>query len=244
MMTGQGSGPPPLTAGDALFLDFDGTLAELQDDPDTVALLPGIAEVLEAAALRLKGALAVISGRDVGDLARRVPSGLWRIGNHGLIEVAPEAIVPDARAAAPVAVQEAFESVSGRYDGTRVETKGPVLALHYRQVPDAGAGIGKALAEMGLSGAGYRLQHGKFVFEAKPDGANKGRALTQMMRKVPFEGRRPVMIGDDTTDEDAFAAANRLGGLTVKVGAGDTNATHRLNDVAAVHGYLKELAGA
>jgi trehalose 6-phosphate phosphatase len=51
------------------------------------------------------------------------------------------------------------------------------------------------------------------------------------------------MIGDDTTDEDAFRVANSLGGLTVKVGAGDTVARYRLKDVDAVHAYLKELAG-
>ena len=64
-----------------------------------------------------------------------------------------------------------------------------------------------------------------------------------MMHEAPFAGRRPVMIGDDTTDEDAFRAANRLDGLTVKVGAGDTVAQYRLASVEAVHKYLKELAG-
>ena len=80
------------------------------------------------------------------------------------------------------------------------------------------------------------------MFEAKPQDANKGHALARMMHEAPFAGRRPVMIGDDTTDEDAFRAANRLDGLTVKVGAGDTVARHRLENVDAVHAYLKELA--
>ena len=136
-----------------------------------------------------------------------------------------------------------IEKISAMFHGTRVETKGPVLALHYRQAPGAVDDLGNALAEAGLSGAGYRIQHGKFVFEAKPEDANKGRALARMMQEVPFSGRRPVMIGDDTTDEDAFRAANSLGGLTVKVGAGDTVARYRLKDVDAVHAYLKELAG-
>ena len=52
------------------------------------------------------------------------------------------------------------------------------------------------------------------------------------------------MIGDDTTDEDAFAAANRLSGLTIKVGAGQTVAHYRLNAVEDVHAYLGELTGA
>ncbi|MGB2178897.1 MAG: trehalose-phosphatase, partial [Hyphomonas sp.] len=85
----QGEAPPPLQAEDALFLDFDGTLAGLQDNPDTVFLAPGMDAVLEAIGGRLEGALAILSGRDAGDLARRVPGGLWRIGNHGLIPLAP-----------------------------------------------------------------------------------------------------------------------------------------------------------
>ncbi|MEO1964558.1 trehalose-phosphatase [Hyphomonas sp.] len=242
-MTGQSAAPPPLRAEDALFLDFDGTLAGLQDDPDTVFLASGMDAVLETIGGRLDGALAILSGRDAGDLARRVPGGLWRIGNHGLIPLAPDAKPPEARAAAPDAVRHAIEKISAMFHGTRVETKGPVLALHYRQAPDFAEEIGVALADAGLSAEGYRIQHGKFVFEAKPEDANKGRALARMMQDVPFSGRRPVMIGDDTTDEDAFRTANDLGGLTIKVGAGDTVAQYRLKDVEAVHAYLKELAG-
>ncbi|HAE28918.1 MAG TPA: hypothetical protein DCG58_17300, partial [Hyphomonas adhaerens] len=108
-MTGQAIAPPPLTAGDALFLDFDGTLAGLQDDPDTVFLAPGMDLVLEAVGDRLHGALAILSGRDAGDLARRVPGGLWRVGNHGLIPLAPDQQAPDTRASAPDAVRGAIE---------------------------------------------------------------------------------------------------------------------------------------
>jgi len=236
--------PPPLTAGDALFLDFDGTLAGLQEDPDTVFLAPGLGKVLENISSKLNGALAIISGRDAGDLSGRVPTGLWRIGNHGLIELAPDEVPPEERASAPDAVSGAFRDISVRFAGTRVETKGPILALHYRQAPEAVAGIELALAKAGLSDAGYRVQHGKFVFEAKPETANKGKAIARMMGTAPFAGRRAVMIGDDTTDEDAFEAANQLGGLTVKVGAGDTFAQYRLASVETVHEYLKELAGA
>lgn len=242
-MTGQAAAPPPLQAADALFLDFDGTLTGLQDDPDTVFLAPGMDSVLEAIGRLLEGALAILSGRDAGDLARRVPGGLWRIGNHGLIPLAPDELAPETRAAAPDAVRGAIEKISAMFHCTRVETKGPVLALHYRQTPDSAEELGVALADAGLSAEGYRIQHGKFVFEAKPEDANKGRALARMMQEAPFSGRRPVMIGDDTTDEDAFRVANDLGGLTIKVGAGDTVARYRLENVDAVHAYLKELAG-
>ncbi len=65
---------------DALFLDFDGTLAELGPDPDAIRLDPATAEALARLAAALDGALVLISGRDLRDLVRRTPDGLWRAG--------------------------------------------------------------------------------------------------------------------------------------------------------------------
>lgn len=80
---------PSLSPDHALFLDFDGTLTDIQDDPDTVVLPQGGAEALVALSARIGGALAVISGRDVTDLQTRVPQELWRIGGHGLDVASP-----------------------------------------------------------------------------------------------------------------------------------------------------------
>ncbi|MEZ5946887.1 MAG: trehalose-phosphatase [Hyphomonas sp.] len=226
-----------------MFLDFDGTLAGLRDDPDAVHLAPGLDGADAPGRPALDGALAVISGRDAGDLARRVPGGLWRIGNHGLILLGPGEVAPEARAEAPWPVRQAMDRLAEEVSGTRVEVKGPILALHYRQVPEAGPHLAEALGRVGFARLGYKLQSGKLVFEAKPEGANKGKALARMMQDAPFAGRRAVMIGDDTTDEDAFTAANALGGLTIKVGEGKTAAQYRLAGVEEVHMYLGELAG-
>lgn len=83
-----------LRADDALFLDFDGTLAELGPDPDAIRLPDATLADLERLADRLGGALAVISGRDLRDLAARTPAGLWRAGGHGLEIAAPLAEPP------------------------------------------------------------------------------------------------------------------------------------------------------
>jgi trehalose 6-phosphate phosphatase len=64
------------------------------------------------------------------------------------------------------------------------------------------------------------------VVELRPDGIGKGNAVQELMRVPPFQRRIPVMFGDDATDEPAFALANRMGGLSVKVGAGATLARH------------------
>ena len=63
--------PPALDQGVALFLDFDGTLSPLQDDPDAVFLASGLDSVLMRVSQKLDGALAILSGRDLTDLSKR-----------------------------------------------------------------------------------------------------------------------------------------------------------------------------
>lgn len=229
-----------LTSNDALFLDFDGTLAPLQDDPDTVYLAADVEAVLLDLSATLGGALAILSGRDVADLAQRVPRALWRLGNHGLYAAAPEQAAVTPAAEPDAQVLNAVEQVVRAHPPARLEVKGPVLAIHYRAAPQLEEALKAGLARALTPFHGYRWQHGKYVLEAKPMDANKGRALTKRLGRSPFAGRRPVMIGDDTTDEDAFIAAQQLGGLAIKVGGGQTAATYRLPDVAAVHAFLKK----
>ena len=87
-------------------------------------------------------------------------------------------------------------------------------------------------------------QQGKMVVEVKPAAAHKGTALRRLAAEPPFAGRRPLMFGDDTTDEDAIEAAQALGGIGIKVGAGATAAELRTPDPAALRAWLaREAAG-
>jgi trehalose 6-phosphate phosphatase len=76
------------------------------------------------------------------------------------------------------------------------------------------------------------------VVEVKPASAHKGTALRRLMTQPPFIGRRPVMLGDDTTDEDAMEAVLDMGGLAVKIGPGSSAALLRSPDPAAVRAWL------
>jgi trehalose 6-phosphate phosphatase len=82
------------------------------------------------------------------------------------------------------------------------------------------------------------------VLEIRATGADKGSAVEAFMAEPPFRGRVPVYVGDDLTDEHAFATVNRLGGRTIKVGSGASLADWRIPSVAALRDWLAAAARA
>ena len=234
--------PLPVLSGEhALFLDFDGTLAPIQDDPETVALPSGGAALLLTLSNMLDGALVLISGRSIHDLASRTPPELWRAGGHGRDVCAPGQLpAPNSEKASAEFMNSVYD-VTRQFEGVWVEEKGKVLAIHYRQNPSVGDQLAAQLELLVSRIAGYKFQHGKMVIELKPAGTDKGTALRSLMRQTPFAGRNPVMVGDDTTDEDAMLAAMDLGGFGIKVGEGQTCARYQIPDTVAVWGWLKRL---
>jgi trehalose 6-phosphate phosphatase len=228
---------------DALFLDFDGTLAEIGPEPDAIRLDAATAAALRILAGHLLGAVAILSGRDLRDLAGRTSDALWRAGGHGLEILAPGATPPGPPPPPPEALLAPLRAAARR-PGVRLEIKGPVAALHYRAAPDAEAACLAAAVEAAASCPGHLHQPGKMVVEVKPETAHKGLALRRMAAMPPFAGRRPLMFGDDTTDEDAIAAAETIGGIGVKIGAGATAASLRAPDPAALRAWLAREARA
>ena len=231
-----------LAAEDALFLDFDGTLAEIGPDPDAVRIPDATSADVAALGASLGGAVAIVSGRDLRDLAKRTPDAVWRAGAHGLETLAPGAAPAAAAPEADPAVLAALAQVAA-IDGVRIERKGPVTAIHFRAAPEAGPDCLAAATRAAASAPEHVAQPGKMVVEVKPKAANKGAALRAFLAAAPFAGRRPVMIGDDRTDEDAIAVALEFGGVGVKIGEGETAAPLRAPSPAALRAWLAREAG-
>jgi trehalose 6-phosphate phosphatase len=220
--------PPPLDRDAALLIDVDGTLLEIAPHPDRVEVPPGLPQLLERLAGERDGALALISGRPIADLDRLFhPWHGAAAGLHGIERRRPDRSRVDsiagpadrAAAAALDRLRPELQALERQRPGVWLEDKGRTLALHYRAVPEAGAEI-RERAERLLreQGDGLRLIPGKMVVEFQPRHHGKGGAIAAFMAEPPFRGRVPVFLGDDTTDEEGFAAVNRRGGLSIRVG--------------------------
>jgi trehalose 6-phosphate phosphatase len=238
--------PPPLSLldGAALFLDFDGTLVELAEAPDAIRVPGELPGLLQRLAARLDGRLAIVSGRSLADLDRHVRAdGIAMSGSHGLelrhADGRRHALAaPDALAAARAELAR-FAAADA---GLLIEDKPASVALHYRLAPAWADEVAKLMEALAVR-SGLVVQHGKMVAELRPAGADKGDAVKTLMREPAFAGARPLVMGDDLTDEHAFAAAAGLGGAGILVGdARATAARYRLESVGAVAAWLKAAA--
>lgn len=226
--------------GWALFLDFDGTLVDIAERPEAVVVEPGLREVLTGLRERLGGALALVSGRTIGDIDGLLPGlGLDVCGLHGLERRVGRHVSRPAGLAELGPEIAALRLLLAPYPGVVIEDKGVGVAVHWRMEPDAAIEAASAAAELAARlGPGYRIQEGKAVREIVPAHAGKGGGIRALMAEGPYRGRRPAFVGDDKTDEDGFLAVDALGGLSVKVGAGPTAARHRVASPAAFRAWL------
>lgn len=223
----------------ALFLDFDGTLVEIADGPDAIAVPERLGAGLERLATRLGGALALVSGRGIDNLQSFLgPLPLHLAGSHGGHVLAPCGTPLREAEPLPAPVTEALGAFA-RDKGLLYERKAHGAALHYRARPeleDDAHGFAQDLA----AAHGLVIKSGKCVIELVRPGADKGGAVDLLIGQPPFAGARPVFIGDDVTDEDGFAACTRLGGFGIAVGERPSAAArHSLASVKDVHAWLE-----
>ncbi len=244
-MTAGPDAPPPLRLpGTALFLDFDGTLVDLAEAPDLIEIPKSLSPLLALLAERLEGRLAIVSGRSIGDLERYLGRTAFVVsGSHGLeLRFADGRSVAGPPPDALTKVRSEVTRFAAATPGLLVEEKPAGIAIHYRRAPREEGRVAAFLAGV-AERAGLVLQRGKMVVELRPPGADKGDALRRIMTEPPFAGARPLFVGDDLTDEHAFAAAAALGGAGVLVGPGrESAAKWRLPDVAAVARWLEAAA--
>jgi trehalose 6-phosphate phosphatase len=234
---------PPMDPRVALFLDFDGTLADIAPRPEAVVVPPGLIEVLQRLSERLQGALAVVSGRRLADLDTFLaPLKLPAAAEHGALRRLASGRLTEPRPLDLGHATEVAEALTRRYPRLRMERKTSSVAVHYRAQPQLAQTCVAALAQACERTPGVELLRGKCVVELKPLGVDKGQALACFMKEPPFAGRRPWFAGDDLTDEPGFAWAQQAGGIAVKVGEGPTAARHRIADPAALRAWLARSA--
>ncbi|HET9161019.1 MAG TPA: trehalose-phosphatase [Caulobacteraceae bacterium] len=214
----------------ALFLDLDGTLAPIAATPCSVEPEPRRLSVLSRAQTALDGRVAIVSGREIDDVDRICGGRIDCVaGVHGLEWRGQDRV---RRSGEPHPMLErAVRDLAAMAAGDRrllLERKHASAALHYRAAPEAAARIEGAASRIAWS-SGLVLQRGKMVVELRTPGPDKGDALRSFMIHEPFLGATPIYVGDDLTDEPAFVAAQRMGGLGVCIAPlGTTAARYRL----------------
>lgn len=235
--------------GWALFLDFDGTLVEIAARPEEVIVPPELISTLAELFIQLHGAVAIVTGRKLEDVdAMLGPIGLPVAAMHGAaVRMAGKTATASGAEPVPEAISTALHAFVLAHPGLLLEPKGESLAVHYRNVPDLCRLVESTVSELVAAHAPqHDLQPGKMVFEIKPRGVNKGRAIEALLGTPSFAGRRPAVFGDDLTDEAGFATARAHGGSATLIGLPDrgTAATSRLANPAALRHWLTQLSRA
>ena len=245
-----------------VFLDYDGTLAPIVPNPDEAWMPASVRAAVERLAERKD--VAIVSGRGrekVKDFVK-IP-GLYYAGSHGFDIAGPNVEHIVAEEALP-ALNSARDAIAERLRGVAgatVEDNRFSMSVHWRNVAEGAdqALVTKVTEEEVASRPNLAMKTGKCVYELRPDTGvewNKGEAVLYLMdfllkgdSAASTDGVVPVFVGDDTTDEDAFAVLQNLNGLCMLVTAtGDTErprdtfGTHTLGSYVEVEEFINELA--
>jgi len=236
--------PPPvsLLTGASLFLDIDGTLLDLVDDPAAVVADDVLRTLILHVADALAGRVAIISGRcleQIETIFGSVAQLVALSGSHGNehrwrgIEAHP--IRPASLDLAINDLRECF----GSTPGVLIEEKSFGVAVHFRRAPHTEEDL-RQLTQALAERHDLQVQGGNMMIELRVGGGNKGGAVRRLMGRTPMAGTRPIFVGDDLTDEPAFLTAAELGGAGVVVGDRKGSAAQfRLGGPADVREWLE-----
>lgn len=233
-------------AATAFFLDFDGTLAGIADEPGAVRVKPRVTEALGRLAAAAGGALAIVSGRDIAQVdVLLAPLRLPVAGVHGLERRDAagrlQRVAVDAALAERVGARIA--ALVARNPGLLREVKPGSVALHYRKRPELAGTCVELARRLADEDGRIELLRGRKVVELKFARRSKADAIAGFMAEPPFAGRMPLFAGDDVTDEDGFSEVMRRGGMAIKIGNGETAAAFRFAGIDAFHDWLAAMAG-
>ena len=213
--------PPDLDRTNALFLDLDGTLLEIAPTPELVVVPPGLPDLLTNVHGHLGGAVAIVTGRPIGVIdSLLAPFYASAAGEHGValryqdgtIEEMPKGL------AVPDTWRDALKAAAERWPGVLIEPKPHGVAVHYRLVPERGNDVWRLVrALVPQDHPWFRLIPAREAVEIGPRAASKGHAVERLMAQAPFQGRRPIFVGDDFTDEAGMEAARQFGGEGLRV---------------------------
>jgi len=235
----------------AVFLDYDGTLTPIVSHPEKALLSDSTRQTLQA--LAMQAWVAILSGRDLDDVRQRVAiDGIVYAGSHGFDIAGPgrlrrqEAI--EFLPALDVAEEELREKLAGIADAL-VERKRFSIATHYRKLNENDfPKLERVVSEVAARHRELRGMEGKKVYELLPrTDWDKGKAVLWLLERLGLEraGARPIYIGDDRTDEDAFRALQQRGvGIVVSEEPRATAANYSLKDPTEVERFLRELGAA
>src|SRR5215471_18789674 len=231
-----------------VFLDYDGTLTPIVNHPEDAWLSESMRQTLRSLAARVP--VAILSGRDLDDVRGRVHvDGIVYAGSHGF-DIAGAGGLRRELGAAYLPVLDAAEAelreALDEIPGAQLERKHFSVAAHYRNVNENDASA-VALAVDGVAATHRELRwrDGKKVYELLPRIEwDKGKAVMWLLEALGLEREnvRPIYIGDDNTDEDAFRALKKRGvGILVSEQSESTAARYSLRDPAEVERFLREL---
>ena len=224
-------------------LDFDGTLAPLQDDPENSRMLPESREVVDALTDIDGVHVSLVTGRAFENIMRVAdPHPDWfLVGSHGIEVVAPHQ--RDSYATpqlVPEELLEGFHQIARDIPGPRIEVKPFGLAIHTRgleaDVALAAEAATRLLCDEWPDELVMRSGHG--ILECAVSDRTKGHGLRSLWEAIDVHAT--LFIGDDVTDEDGFAVLGS-GDLGIKVGEGATKACHRVADPREVTRVLWNL---
>ena len=234
--------------GLAIFLDYDGTLTPIVSRPDKAVLTESTREILRTLAAKIP--VAILSGRELKDVRNQVSiDEIIYAGSHGFDIAGPRGLRrQEAREFLP-ALDEAEKELREKLDdiaGTLIERKCFSIAVHYRNVNENDfPKLERVFSEIAAGYRELRRIDGKKVYELLPNiDWNKGKAVLWLLEKLRLvhPDARPIYIGDDRTDEDAFRALERRGaGILVSEEPKATAASYSLGNPAEVERFLREV---